>query len=81
MSNLVVSPQETSDIESPPNKCKRESKLDPKINAAIEENQKLSEHLSAFNPKTITDTVTNAVQGNYPSSKSTGFTSKHFKPL
>ena len=46
----------------------------------MEENRKLSEHLSAFDPKTITDTVINAVQGNYPSSKPTGFASKQFKP-
>ena len=64
---------ETSDTESPPKKCKRKSELDQKINAAIEENQKLSERLSAFDPKTITDTVINAVQGNYPSSKPAGF--------
>ena len=39
-----------------------------------------SERLSAFDPKTITDTVINTVQGNYPSSKPAGFTSKQFKP-
>ena len=38
------------------------------------------ERLSTFNPKTITDTVINAVQGNYPSSKPAGFASKQFKP-
>ena len=51
-----------------------------KFNAAIEENRKLSERLSIFNPKTITDTVINAVQGNYPSSKPAGSASKQFKP-
>ena len=79
--SITTGKLETSDTESPPKKRKRESKLDQKINAAIEENRKLSEHLSAFNPKTITDTVINAVQGNYPSSKPTGFASKQFKPL
>ena len=78
--SITTSKLETSDIESPPKKCKRESELDQKINAAIEENRKLSEHLSAFDPKTITDTVINAVQGNYPSNKPTGFASKQFKP-
>ena len=78
--SITTSKLETSDIESPPKKRKCESKLDQKINAAIEENWKLSEHLSTFDPKTITDTVINAVQGNYPSSKPTGFASKQFKP-
>ena len=71
---------ETSDIESPPKKRKRESELDQKINAAIEENWKLSERLSAFDPKTITDTVINAAQGNYQSSKPAGFAPKQLKP-
>ena len=42
--------------------------------------KKLSEHLSTFNPKTITDTVINAVQGSMPSGKPVGFTAKQFKP-
>ena len=67
--SITTSKLETSDVESPPKKRKRESELDQKINAAIEENRKLSERLSAFDPKTITDTVINAVQGNYQSSK------------
>ena len=78
--SITISKLETSDTESPPKKRKRESELDQKINAAIQENRKLSERLSAFDPKTITDTVINAVQGNYPSSKPTGFASKQFKP-
>ena len=78
--SITTSKLETSDTESPPKKHKRESELDQIINAAIEENQKLSECLSAFDRKTITDTVINAVQGNYPSSKPTGFASKQFKP-
>ena len=78
--SITTSKLETSNIESPPKKRKRESELDQKINAAIEENRKLSECLSAFDPKTITDTVINTGQGNYPSSKPTGFASKQFKP-
>ena len=78
--SITTSKLETSDIESPPKKRKRESDLDQKINAAIEENRKLSERLSAFDPKTITDTVINAVQGNYQSSKPAGFAPKQFKP-
>ena len=78
--SITTSKLETSDTESPPKKRKRESELDQKINAAIEENRKLSERLSAFDPKTITDTVINAVQGNYPSSKPAGFAPKQFKP-
>ena len=78
--SITVSKLETSDIESPPKKHKHKSELDQKINAAIEENQKLSEHLSAFNPKTITDTVINAMQGSMPSSKPPGFIAKQFKP-
>ena len=78
--SITTSKLETSNIESPPKKHKRESKLDQKINAAIEENGKLSERLSTFNPKTITDTVINAVQGNYQSSKPAGFAPKQFKP-
>ena len=77
---ITTSKLEISDIESPPKKRKRESELDQKINAAIEENRKLSERLSAFDPKTITDTVINAVQGNYQSSKPAGFVPKQFKP-
>ena len=78
--SITTSKLETSDIESPPKKRKRESELNQKINAAIKENWKLSERLSAFDPKTITDTVINAVQGNYQSSKPAGFASKQFKP-
>ena len=78
--SITTSKLETSNTESPPKKRKRESELDQTINAAIEENQKLSERLSAFDPKTITDTVINAVQGNYSSSKPAGFTPKQFKP-
>ena len=78
--SITTSKLETSDTESPPKKHKCESELDQKINAAIEENRKLSERLSTFDPKTITDTVINAVQGNYPSSKPAGFASKQFKP-
>ena len=77
---ITTSKLETSDIESPSKKRKRKSELDQKINAAIEENRKLSECLSAFDPKTITDTVINAVQGNYQSSKPAGFAPKQFKP-
>ena len=78
--SITTSKLETSDIESPPKKRKRESELDQKINAAIEENWKLSERLSAFDPKTITDMVINAVQGNYQSNKPAGFAPKQFKP-
>ena len=78
--SITTSKLETSDAESPPKKCKRETKLDLKINAAIEENRKVSERLSTFDPKTITDTVINAVQGNYQSSKPACFAPKQFKP-
>ena len=74
--NITTSKLETSDIESPPKKRKRDSELDQKINAAIEENRKLSERLSAFDPKTITDTVINAVQSGKPA----GFAPKQFRP-
>ena len=36
--------------------------------------------LSAFDPKTITDTVISAVQGNYQSNKPAGFAPRQFKP-
>ena len=78
--SITTSKLETSDTESPPKKCKRKSELDQKLNAAIEENLKLSEHLSAFGLKTITDTVISVVQGNYASSKPAGFATKQFKP-
>ena len=78
--NITTSKLETSDIESPPKKRKHESELDQIINAAIEENWKLSECLSIVDPKTITDTVINVVQGSIPSSKPAGFTAKQFKP-
>ena len=38
--SITTSKLETSDTESQPKKCKRESELNPKINAAIEENRK-----------------------------------------
>ena len=78
--SITTSKLETSDTESPPKKHKRESKLDQKINAAIKKNQKLSERLSTFDPKMITDTVINVVQGNYSSIKPAGFATKQFKP-
>ena len=78
--SITTSKLKTPDTESPPKKRKCKSELDQKINAAIEENRKLSECLSTFDPKTITDTVINTGQGNYPSSKPTGFASKQFKP-
>ena len=78
--SITVSKLETSEVESPPKKHKRHSELDLKINTALEENQKLSEHLSGFNPKTITDTVINAVQGNIQSSKPQSFGPKQFRP-
>ena len=78
--NITVSKLETSDIESPPKKRKCDSELDQKINVAIEENCKLSERLSVFDPKTITDTVINTVQGSMPGNKPQGFSSKIFKP-
>ena len=49
--SITTSKLETSNIECPPNKHKRESELDQKINAAIEENRKLSERLSTFDQK------------------------------
>ena len=78
--SITTGKKKISDIESPTKKGKHESELDQKINTAIEENWKLSKRLSAFTPKTITDTVIKAVQGNYPSSKPAGFASKQFKP-
>ena len=77
---ITVSKLETSDMESPPKKRKRDSELDQKINTALEENCILSERLSTFDPKTITDTVINAVQGNIQSSKPHSFGPKQFKP-
>ena len=69
-----------SDIESPPKKHKRDSELDQKINTALEENRKLSERLSAFDPKTIMDTVINAIQGNIQGGKPQSFGPKQLKP-
>ena len=46
--SITTSKLELSNIESPPKKGKHDSELDQKINAAIEENRKLSERLSAF---------------------------------
>ena len=40
--SITVSKLETSDIESPPKKCKCKSELDQKINSDIEQNRKLS---------------------------------------
>ena len=46
----------------------------------MEENHKLSKHLSSFDPKTIMDTVINAVQGNIHGNKPQSFGPKQFKP-
>ena len=61
-------------------KEERDSEIDQKINAALEENHKLSERLSAFNPKTIAETVINAVQSNTQASKPSSFGHKPYKP-
>ena len=42
--NIMVNKIDTSDIKTPPKKRKRDSEIDQKINAALEENCKLSEH-------------------------------------
>ena len=78
--NITVSKLDTSDIELPLKKRKRDSEIDQKINAALEENHKLSERLSAFNPKTIAETVINAVQSNTQASKPSSFGHKPYKP-
>ena len=79
--SITVSKLEMSDTESPPKKHKCDSKLNQRISAALEENRILSERLSAFDPKTITNTVINAVQGNIQGSKPKSFSPKQFKPL
>ena len=38
--SITVNKLDTSDVESPPKKRKRDSELDQKINAALEENRK-----------------------------------------
>ena len=83
MSNLVVLPQVSwrhltqslhlKNVNANPSSIKKSMQQS-------KENRKLSERLSTFNPKTITDTVINAVQGNYPSNKPMAFASKQFKP-
>ena len=78
--NITVSKLNTSDAKSPPKKRKRESELDQKINAGLEENSKLLEHLSAFDPETIVDTVINVVQSNSNPNKPHGFSHKAYKP-
>ena len=78
--SVTVNKLDTSDAESPPKKRKRDSELDLKINAAIEENRKLSKRLSAFDPKTIADTVINAVQSNTQFKKSYNTGPKPYKP-
>ena len=80
LQSITVSKLETSDIESLLKKRKRDSGLNQKINEALEENHKLSKHLSTFNPKTITDTVINAIQGNIQGGKPQSFGPKQFKP-
>ena len=67
-------------MESPPKKRKRDSEIDQKINAALEENHKLLEQLSAFDPKTIAYTVINAVQSSTQANKPHSFGHKPYKP-
>ena len=50
-----------------------------KINAALDENRKLSECLGIFDPKTIKDTVINAVQSNAQVNKPHSFGHKPYK--
>ena len=78
--SITVNKLDTSDVESPPKKRKRDSELDQKINATLEENHKLSERLSAFDPKTIADTVINAVQSNTQVKKTYTTSPKPYKP-
>ena len=80
LQSITVKKLDTSDIESPPKKRKRDSELDQKINAALEENRKLSERLSAFDPKTIADTVINTVQSNTQVKKPYATSPKPYKP-
>ena len=49
--SITTSKLETSDIESPPKKCKRESELNQKINTAIKENRKLSKTKTCWSPR------------------------------
>ena len=60
-------------------KRKRDSEIDQKINAPLEKNHKLSECLSAFDPKTIADTVINTVQSNTQANKPHNFSHKLYK--
>ena len=76
----MVNKLDTSDVESPPKKRKQDLELDQKINAALEENRKLSERLSTFDLKTITDTVINAVQSNTQVKKPYNTSPKPYKP-
>ena len=46
----------------------------------MEENHKLLEHLSTFDPKTIMDTVINAIQSDIQANKSHNFGPKPYKP-
>ena len=78
--NITVSKLDTSDIKTPPKKRKRDSEIDKKINAALEENCKLSKCLSAFDPKTIADMVINTVQSNTQANKPHSFGHKPHKP-
>ena len=78
--NITVSKLDTLDAELPPKKRKRDSEIDQKINAALEKSCKLLECLSAFGPKTITDTVINAIQSNTQINKSHSFGPKLYKP-
>ena len=78
--SITVNKLDTSDAESPPKKRKRDSELDQRINATLEENRKLSERLSAFDPKTIADTITNAVQSNTQVQKPYTTGPKPYKP-
>ena len=77
---ITINKLKTSDVKSPPKMRKWDSKLDQTINAALEENRKLSEKLSTFDPKTIVDTVINAVQSNTQVKKPYNTGLKPYKP-
>ena len=70
---------DTSDAESPPKKRKRDSEIE-EINTALEENCKLSEHLSTFDSKSISDTVINAVQSYTQANMPHSFNHKPYNP-
>ena len=62
--SIMVSKLNNSCEESQPKKHKCDLDINQELKSMLDENHKLSEKLSSFDPKTIVESVVNTVQSN-----------------